>query len=844
MILIHTARRTALAFLALAFLLATAGCGGGGGPASVTDGGPPPDGHTDAPDGAPGTTAENVQLGDDWNAATRAALDTLAGMYDPKTGMFSSGHMWTWASGIEVSLTGYEKSTGAVDQYMFPATRDLRGFADFLEEFGYDDQAWWGDAWIRAYDVTGNRDYLELAGRIFADMRAAWDDTSCGGGVWWNPNRDFKNAVTAELFILLAANLHNRTPGDTEYLAWAQRAWTWFMGIGMVNDQQLINDGLRDCHNQGEPVWIYNQGIILGAAVELYRATSDEQYLTVATRLADASTTLLVDNHGILRERCEATGDCNDDQSAFKGIYQRYLTSLYELTGKPAYRDFLRRHARSIWGSRNANNDFGLSWSGPIDRVDSQRQISAANALAALAPPFTAAVPFARAAGGASFNHAMGHPVGPSAWACDAGSCPESGLVQTGPFLASLRPGAHTLHALIEGSATSAQAVPLAELEVYSETAGAVIASLPVKWSDLASPGIRRDFAVPFVHDPAKGPLEFRVRWLAAPGAPALTVHDLSIGAAPSLTAADLEHACGRLDSLERWSTDRQDDGSACTMLSGGALAVPAGPTVARFELSVDDFFHDDAPVATLAVVDHDGQRVLATQTLTRHAFHNVLLHGFDVPFQAEAGHAYDFTVERLASPFAPTLRARAIQVRAATTATPISLPFNARGIRQGAGSGELDTDGSAFSAQALGSPLYAGAHDFSFGPLTDGSANVVAASGQVVDLPAHPARALELLAFATYGTQAATFRVDYTDGTSASFTRRISDWWATSLQADEDYGVAASYFWKTGGRQYGNFHVFLHALPLDPTKVPSKLTLPNNPKIKVLAASAVTGAP
>lgn len=842
MIAAHPLRRVAPLLLALTFVLATDGCGGRA--ASPTDGGPSPDGNPDGPDGAPAlhqpTTVENVQVGDDWNAATRAALDNLAGMYDPLTGMFASGHMWTWASGIEVSITGYEKSTGAVDQYMFPATRDLRGFADFLEEFGYDDQAWWGNAWIRAYDVTGDRDYLELSGRIFADLRAAWDETSCAGGVWWNPNRDFKNAVTAELFILLAANLAARTPGDTEYLAWAQRAWTWFLGIGMINDQQLINDGLRDCHNQGEPVWTYNQGIILGAAVELYRATSDDQYLTAAERLADASTTMLVDDHGVLRERCEAPGDCNDDQSAFKGIYQRYLTSLYEITGKPGYRDFLRRHARSIWSSRNPNNGFGLSWSGPIDRVDSQRQIAAASALAALAPPFTAAVPFARAAGGASFNHAMGHPVGPSAWACDAGSCPHSGLVQTGPFLASLRPGAHTLHALISVSRTSTLAVPLAELEVYSETAGAVIASLPVKWSDLARPGIRRDFAVPFVHDPAQGPLEFRVRWLAAEGAPVLTVHDLSIGAAASLTAANLDHGCGRLDTLERWSTDRQHDGSDCTMLSGGALAASAGPTVARFELQVDDFAHDDAPVATLAVVDHDEQRVLATATLTRHAFRTVLLHGFDVAFQAETGHAYDFTVERLSSPFAPTLRARAIQVRAATTATPISLPFNARGIRQGAGSGELDDSGSAFPAQALGSPLYAGVHEFSFGPLTDGSVNVVAASGQVVTLPPHPARALEVLAFATYGTQAGTFRVDYSDGSSETFTRDISDWWATVLQADEEYGVAASYFWKAGGRQYGNFHVFLQALPLDATKVPSKLTLPNNTKIKVLAASAV----
>jgi len=803
------------------------------------DAGAEPDATGEPPLHEP-TSVENAQPGDDWNAAADAALRTLAGMYDPQTGMFATGHMWTWASGIEISITGYEKSTGAVHQYMFPATRDLRGFADFLEEFGYDDQAWWGNAWIRAYDVTGNRDYLDLAGRIFADMRSAWDESSCGGGVWWNPNQDFKNAVTAELFILLAANLHNRTPGDTEYLEWAQRSWDWFTGIGMINDQHLINDGLRDCLNRGEPVWTYNQGIILGAAVELYRATGDRQYLSVAQSLADASTTLLVDGHGILRERCEAAGDCNDDQSAFKGIYQRYLMSLYDVTGKPAYRDFLLRHARSIWASRSPSNAFGLSWSGPIDRVDSQRQIAAAHALATLAPPFTGAAPFARAAGGASFNHAMGHPVAPGAWACDAGSCPTSGLVQSGPFLASLRPGTHTLHALVSVSRASGEAVPLAELEVYSASAG-VVASRPLRWSELGAPGVRRDVALPFVHTAAQGPLELRVRWLAAPGAPVLTVHDLSIGAAPSLTAASLDHACGRLDALERWSSDRHHESADCVMVSGGALAVDAGAHVARFELQVDDFFHDDAPVATLAVVDRADQREVAARTLTRREFKHVLVHGFDVPFQAAAGRAYDVRVERRASSFAPTLRFRAVQVGEARQRTPIGLPFNARGIRQGAGAGELDGAGSAFAAQALQAPLYAGLHRFTLGPLTDGSTNVVAARGQIVNLPATPTGAVELLVLAVNGTQTGTFRVAYRDGSSGTFTRSVSDWWASDLQADEDFAVAAPFFWKAGGRQYGNLHAFVHVLPLDPSKVPSQLTLPSNSEIKVLAATAVS---
>ncbi len=833
--------------LALAVAVATA-CGNttpDDPPVAADDAGAIPDASATGPDAAEAlhepTVVDNVRLGDDWHAATDAAMRTLTGMYDPLSGMFNSGHMWTWASGIEASITGYQISSGAVHQYMFPATRDLRGFADFLEEFGYDDQAWWGNAWIRAYDVTGNRDYLDLAGRIFDDMLAAWDDDTCGGGVWWNPNRDFKNAVTAELFILLAANLHNRTPGDTEYLDWAVRAWNWFMGIGLVNDELLVNDGLRDCENRGEPVWTYNQGIILGATVELYRATLDPAYLAAAQSLADASTTRLVDDGGILRERCEAPGNCNDDQSAFKGIYQRYLASLYAATGEPAYREFLLRHARSLWASRNADNAFGLSWNGPIDRVDSQRQIAAANALATLAPPYTADARFVRAAGGASFNHAMGHPVSPHAWGCDAGSCPTSGLVQTGPFLASLRPGKHTLHAQLSVSRTSAEAVPLVDVEVYSEAEQRVVATRQVRWNELGAARVRHDIALPFTYEPSHGALEFRVRWLGAPAPPALTIHDVSVGAAASLSAANLDHACGRLDVHELWMAHRALDAGDCSLVSGGALAVAPGPAVARFELQVDDFAHDDAPVATLAVVDHADQREVASRTLTRSAFGNVLLHGFDLAFDAEAGHAYDFAVTRVSSPRAPALRARAVHVHPARQHTAVSLPYNARGIRQGAGSGELDGAGNAFAAQALAAPLQSGLHEFSVGPLADGSQNVVATSGQVVALPATPASALDLLVLAVNGTQSGAFRVEYTDGSSETFTRNVSDWWAPDLQADENYAVAAAYFWKASGRQYGNFHAFVHSLPLDPGKVPASVTLPNNPEILLLAATVVS---
>jgi hypothetical protein len=60
----------------------------------------------------------------------------------------------------------------------------------------------------------------------------------------------------------------------------------------------------------------------------------------------------------------------------------RNLFDFYRLSGRPAYRDFVLRNARSIWvNSRNAKNQFGVRWAGPFDTADASRQSSALDVL-------------------------------------------------------------------------------------------------------------------------------------------------------------------------------------------------------------------------------------------------------------------------------------------------------------------------------------------------------------------------------------------------------------------------------------------------------------------------------
>ncbi|KAL1848743.1 hypothetical protein Daus18300_013497 [Diaporthe australafricana] len=195
-----------------------------------------------------------------------------------------------------------------------------RGFSGFINNY-YDDEGWWTLAWIRAYDVTGNTEYLDMAKSIFVDMQGGVNGT-CGGGIWWSKDREYKNAIANELYLSVAASLANRADESDSYLSIAKEQWDWFKGSGMINDNNLINDGLDiqpdgSCTNNGDTVWSYNQGVVLGGLVELFVATGDSEYSSTASSIAEAAIEALSED-GILHESCEPN-DCGADGSQFKG---------------------------------------------------------------------------------------------------------------------------------------------------------------------------------------------------------------------------------------------------------------------------------------------------------------------------------------------------------------------------------------------------------------------------------------------------------------------------------------------------------------------------------------------
>lgn len=257
----------------------------------------------------------------------------------------------------------------------------MNGFAGFLNDY-YDDEGWWALAWLKIYDLNKQRHYLQAAMDIFEDMKNGWGGTC--EGLWWNKQHSYKGAIENALFMTVAAQLANRASNKEYYLYWALKEWDWFQRTGMINAHYNINNGINlgTCLNDNGTVWSYNQGVILGGLLELYRAAPDKAYLIVAEQIALAGIMSLSDFNGILHDPCEP--DCGADGPQFKGIFMRNLQKLQLAVPNNRFKTFINGNANSIWlNDRASGNHLGLLWSGPIMDATASTQSSAADALVA-----------------------------------------------------------------------------------------------------------------------------------------------------------------------------------------------------------------------------------------------------------------------------------------------------------------------------------------------------------------------------------------------------------------------------------------------------------------------------
>ena len=172
------------------------------------------------------------------------------------------------------------------------------------------------------------------------------------------------------------------------------------------------------------------------------------------------------------------------------------------------------------------------------------------------------------------------------------------------------------------------------------------------------------------------------------------------------------------------------------------------------------------------------------------------------------------------------------------TSPTPISLASSAN-IDGIVNNGSTVPNGGmassyAYSATLLGTSLTWNGNTFSFGAA--GTADAV--SNVTLPLPAGNFSTLSMLATAVNGNQTnQLFTVNYSDGTSTTFTQSLSDWFTPQNYPGESQALTMPYrITPNGSLDNRTFYLYGYSFALNSAKTPVSLTLPKTRAVVVLA--------
>ncbi|KAK7978699.1 glycosyl hydrolase [Apiospora saccharicola] len=347
--------------------------------------------------------AESRPKANTYQNHAEAALDRLQQWYNHDTGLWKSYDPSWWQSAnalttlLDMVQAGSPKA-GVIASVVIPNTFQAAGAFNARSKHGlkraaatkddhqnpfsngfYDDMGWWAVAWMRAYDVTGNRTYLDTAEALFADMTTGWGTSCWPEGMWWDKQHTHIDPIADTLFLETATHLANRVQADQKkpYVDWAVRAWDGLrkgpMYVSSADEHYVTAaDGVdpKTCQLKKDPHgYTYSNGALVSGLVALSNATGDRDYLQEAHNIAHTVMKIMVSKDGILIEPGIDQAHPGESAPQFKGVFMRALARLHAADPRAEYHEFAQRCADSIWDKNRQGEEKGSGGYGSTGAV-------------------------------------------------------------------------------------------------------------------------------------------------------------------------------------------------------------------------------------------------------------------------------------------------------------------------------------------------------------------------------------------------------------------------------------------------------------------------------------------
>ena len=344
---------------------------------------------------------DNVDLGTgtstayvyDWNKIADSSTTALiSGYWDASGGYFSQNNQgnvnfnyWPQAHSLDVLVDAWMRTqsatyTGYMSQWYTGVPAKNGG--SFLGQY-YDDMGWNALAMLRTFDATSDTRWKDAVETVWANIQTGWNTTE-GGGIAWQKNElYYKNTPANGPACILAARLYEQFSNPSD-LTWAQQIYNWEKttlvdpGTGLVYDGiNGTNDGQLDVTDR----FTYNQGLFIGAALEMYNITGQTLYLDDAIKTANYTISdPILSPSGLLRDEGQGDG------GLFKGVFVRYFVQLIlnknlDAGTRNKYILFLKNNAQTLWlqGTARPGIFYGNNWSAaPTGETDLTTELSGA----------------------------------------------------------------------------------------------------------------------------------------------------------------------------------------------------------------------------------------------------------------------------------------------------------------------------------------------------------------------------------------------------------------------------------------------------------------------------------
>jgi hypothetical protein len=250
------------------------------------------------------------------------------------------------------NLRALERFAGGAERYLNRGLRPVPGYSPYPGDRGpgtltwFDDNGWWGTAFMNAYRATGRPRYLADAQRALNYIAAVgWDPR--GGGIWWNTGHPYKAGEALASGTLLATLLYQQTRSPSA-LARAQTFLAWANAAGFSPDDRLYAGSSLDPTpiDYIEAPLIYAQELLCREA-----ATPPD-----CVRAEELKSTAL-----------HRFGYLLDFSPQYDAIYLQWMLALYSLDGDGTLYALAADNARDA--QTRALNGAGLyllSWNGEV----------------------------------------------------------------------------------------------------------------------------------------------------------------------------------------------------------------------------------------------------------------------------------------------------------------------------------------------------------------------------------------------------------------------------------------------------------------------------------------------